>query len=198
MAQPPTDDRTETTRIAFTPAVEAMQARLGTREQMARMARKRGFRTEITEDLAGFVAGVESFFLGTVTADGYPYIQHRGGPPGFLSVVDRQRLRFPDYAGNRQFLTLGNLTENDRVHLFLIDYETRTRIKIWGRAQVLDLTGDRQIEVTIEAWDVNCQQHLPDLYRHATVETVTARLMARIAELEQVLAATGQPDDTQP
>ena len=182
-------DRTHTTDVAFTPAVKAVQEALGTRRQMAVMASRRGFRTAITADLAAYLARVESFFLATATADGQPYIQHRGGPAGFLEVVDETTLRFADYPGNRQFLTLGNLSENDRVHLFLIDYETKTRIKIWGRGRVVDMDGGRAIEVTVEAWDPNCPQYLPALYSEATVQAVTRKLSARIAELEAQVAA---------
>ena len=115
-------DHSESTTVAFTPAVLAMQDRLGTRAQMQAMARNRGFRTTITPDLAAFIASRDSFFLGSATAAGQPYIQHRGGLPGFLQVTGPQTLEFADLPGNRQFLTLGNLSENDRVHLFLIDY----------------------------------------------------------------------------
>lgn len=184
-------DLTQTTEIAFTPAVKAMQDALGTRRQMEVMAKRRGFRTEITPDLAAFIGGVTSFFLGTATADGQPYIQHRGGAAGFLEVVDRHTLRFADYPGNRQFLTLGNLSENDKVHLFLIDYETKSRIKIWGRGRVIDPAGDRAIEITVDAWDPNCNQYIPSLYTEATVARVTEKLTARIGALEARLAAAG-------
>jgi hypothetical protein len=181
------DDRSHTTDVAFTPAVRAMQERLGTRAQMAAMAQRRGFRTEITPDLAAFIAQCDSFFLATATADGQPYIQHRGGAPGFLEVAGPRCLRFDDLPGNRQFITLGNLAENDRVHLFLIDHETRTRIKIWGRARVLDPEGHRRIEIDVTAWDPNCAQHIPLRYSEATVRRVTETLTRRIAELEAAL-----------
>lgn len=181
-------DRSHTTEVAFTPAVLAMQERLGTRARMAAMTQRRGFRTEITPDLAAFIAQRDSFFLATATAAGQPYIQHRGGAPGFLAVVDGRRLRFDDLPGNSQFLTLGNLSENDRVHLFLIDHETQARIKIWGRARVLDPEGHRQIEIEVTAWDSNCAQHIPLRYSEATVARVTETLTRRIAELEAALA----------
>jgi uncharacterized protein len=182
------------TDVAFTPAVKAMQERLGARKLMQRMSENHGFRPHITPDLAAFIATCESFFLGTASADGQPYIQHRGGKPGFLEVVDVKTLRFFDLPGNRQYITLGNLSENGRVILFLIDYETKTRIKIWGRAQVLDLeTKERSISITLEAWDLNCQQHLPALYREATVATATETLLARIATLEaQIVSLKGE------
>lgn len=175
------------TDIAFTPAVRAMQERLGTRPQIADMEQRRGFRTEITPGLAAFIAQRDSFFLATATAEGQPYIQHRGGAPGFLRVTSPSTLSFDDLQGNNQFITLGNLSENDRVHLFLIDYETRSRIKIWGRARVLDLDERRQIEITVTAWDPNCPQHIPQRYTEATVAAVTEKLTRRIAELEAAL-----------
>lgn len=181
-------DKRKTTDIAFTPAVRAMQELLGTRAQMEAMTQRRGFRTEITSDLAAFIEQSESFFIATATAQGQPYIQHRGGPPGFLEVVGPRSLRFKDLPGNRQFVTLGNLSENDRVHLFLMDYETKTRIKIWGRGRVFDPNADRWIEITLTAWDPNCAQHIPLRYSEATVQRVTETLTRRINELEAALA----------
>lgn len=178
-------DHTSSTNIAFTPSVKDMQRDLGSREQMSVMARHRGFRTEITEELAAFIAQVDSFFLATVTSDGHPYIQHRGGPPGFLETEHPDTLRFVDYEGNRQYLTLGNLTENDRVHLFLIDYESKQRIKIWGRAIVHDLQGKRAIVIKLLAWDPNCQKQIPNLYREGTVRRTNEKLLQRISELEE-------------
>ena len=175
---------TTATDIAFTPAVKAMQTRLGTRAQIERMEQHRGFGTTITPDLRAFITATESFFLATATADGQPYIQHRGGAPGFLSVIDEKTLRFDDLPGNRQFVTLGNLSENDRVHLFLIDYETRQRIKIWGRARAIEIDGARKIEVTVSAWDPNCPKHIPLRFSEATVARVSEKLTSRIAELE--------------
>ncbi len=183
-------DKTATTDIAFTDDVKAMQERLGTRQQMAVMAANRGFRTQITDDVAAFLAQVDSFFLATVNSDGHPYIQHRGGAPGFLNIVDAHTLRFEDYPGNRQYLTFGNLTGNDRVHLFMVDYETKTRIKIWGRAKLVEEGTTRFIEIAVEAWDPNCPQHIPDLYSENTVRLTTTKLMARIAELEARLGDT--------
>ncbi|MBC8067813.1 MAG: pyridoxamine 5'-phosphate oxidase family protein, partial [Deltaproteobacteria bacterium] len=123
--------------VAFTPAVKAIQAQKGSREAYARVEEGRGWNTEITEDLAEFIAHQRSFFLATANAEGQPYIQHRGGPPGFLRVVDSHTLGFADFRGNRQYISIGNLGENPKVHLFLIDYAERTRVKIWGHAQVI-------------------------------------------------------------
>jgi predicted pyridoxine 5'-phosphate oxidase superfamily flavin-nucleotide-binding protein len=181
-------DLTNTTLVAFTEAVKAVQETLGTRGQMAAMASRRGFRTAITDDLRAFLAQCESFFLATATAQGQPYIQHRGGAPGFLSVTGATTLSFKDLPGNRQFLTLGNLSENDRVHLFFVDYETATRIKLWGRAHVFDIAGNRRIDIEVTAWDVNCAKFIPRRYSEASLARVTEKLTARIAELEHALA----------
>jgi predicted pyridoxine 5'-phosphate oxidase superfamily flavin-nucleotide-binding protein len=178
------------TDVAFTPAVKAVQDKLGTRAMMERMSETRGFQTEITEDFAGFLAHVTSFYLGTASAEGQPYIQHRGGPAGFITATGDKTFRFPDFKGNKQYITLGNLSENDRVALFFMNYETKTRVKVWGRARVVDLDSDaRAIEVTIEAWDPNCPQHIPDLFSEATVRRAMGKLAARVEELEAELAA---------
>src|SRR5512137_949833 len=132
MSQPRTSPAAPTSDVAFTDRVKAVQSRLGSRSAYARMEREGGFETEITGDLAAFVAGQRSFFLATASAAGQPYVQHRGGPPGFLRVLDPSTLAFADFAGNRQYVTLGNLAENPRAHLFLIDYARRQRVKIWG------------------------------------------------------------------
>jgi uncharacterized protein len=136
----------------------------------------------LNEDVIAFIASVDSFFIGTASRDGWPHVQHRGGPQGFLKVLDDHTLAFADYAGNRQYITVGNLTENDRVLLFLIDYELGRRLKIWGRAAVIDddpalfaLVSDpdyaakveRIIRIEVQAWDLNCRQHFPKLVREA-------------------------------
>ncbi|MBF9028898.1 pyridoxamine 5'-phosphate oxidase [Rhodobacterales bacterium HKCCE3408] len=179
-----------TTDIAFTPAVKAVQEALGSRAQMEVMSTRRGFRTEITPDLAAFLAVQRSFFLASASADGRPYIQHRGGEPGFIEIRDGATIAIPDYPGNRQYITFGNLSENDRVALFFIDYEAKQRIKVWGRARVenIDDKAARTLVIAIEAWDVNCPQHLPDLYTPATVARVTETLQQRIRELEAEVA----------
>jgi predicted pyridoxine 5'-phosphate oxidase superfamily flavin-nucleotide-binding protein len=196
--------RTPTTEVAFTPAVKAVQERLGSRALYARLESKGGWRDRVTPDLAAFLATRDSVYLATASADGRPYIQHRGGPKGFLKPLDDRRLGFADFAGNRQYITLGNLSENDRVALFLMDYANRQRIKIWGRARVveddpalLDRLSDpayasrpqRAVVIAIEAWDVNCPQHIPRRYGEEEIAPAVARLQARIAELEAELAA---------
>lgn len=166
--------------VAFTPTVKAMQARKGSRAAYARMEAGAGWRTVITPELAAFIARQTSFFIGTANLAGQPYIQHRGGPPGFLKVVDEHTLAFADFGGNRQFITQGNLADNPRTVLFLIDYEIRRRIKVWGTARVVDddcalllrLTPpdyganvEAAILVEVAAWDANCPRHIPRLVK---------------------------------
>ena len=124
--------------IAFTPAVKAEQTRHGSRDAYARMEQKRGWRDSVTDDLAAFIAGRDSFYLATVSTDGQPYIQHRGGAPGFLKVIDDRTLGFADFGGNKQYITTGNLVDNDKAYIFLMDYANRRRIKIWARARVVE------------------------------------------------------------
>jgi hypothetical protein len=188
--------------IAFTPAVKAIQVRKGSRASYARMEQKAGWRTVIDDDLAVFIAAQTSFFLATASAEGQPYIQHRGGPPGFLRVLDEKTLAFADYRGNRQFISQGNLAENAKSYIFLIDYMNRQRIKLWGKARVVEddpalvasLMPDRYearpeqaIVFTVTAWDRNCPQHIPQRFEAADVARALAQRDARIAELEAEL-----------
>jgi hypothetical protein len=192
-------DRTRVGDVAFTPAVRAAQERRGSRAHHARMEEKRGWQSTVTPDLAAFIGERDSFYLATASAAGQPYIQHRGGPKGFLRVVDERTLGFADFKGNRQYITVGNLAENDRAFIFLMDYANRQRIKIWGRARVVDddpeLTAalappgypgkpEQAILFTIDAWDANCRRHIPQLLPAADVAAAIERLHARIAELE--------------
>ena len=124
--------------VAFTPAVKAIQARKGSREGYAHVEARGGWRTEIDENLAGFLAETNSFYLATASADGQPYIQHRGGPKGFVKVLDKNTIAFADYSGNRQYITQGNLSENPKAHIFVMDYAHRRRVKIWGEARVVE------------------------------------------------------------
>ncbi|MGR3783387.1 MAG: pyridoxamine 5'-phosphate oxidase family protein [Albimonas sp.] len=189
--------------VAFSPAVKAAQAARGSRGMYARMEATRPWAQEITPELAAFVAGQSSVFLGTAGASGQPYIQHRGGPPGFLHVLGPRRLGFADLAGNRQYLTLGNLSENPRAILFLIDYETAQRVKIWGEARMVEddpallaaLTpagtrgrAERALVFDVAAWDANCPQHIPRRIDLARAEALLAERDARIAALEAELA----------
>ncbi|GLR87238.1 pyridoxamine 5'-phosphate oxidase family protein [Bradyrhizobium iriomotense] len=189
--------------VAFTPAVKSIQTRKGSREAYAH-AEQRGWRTEVDENLAAFLADASSFYLATASADGQPYIQHRGGPKGFLKVLDKQTLAFADYAGNRQYLTQGNLSENPKAYIFVMNYAHRRRVKIWGEARVVEddsaLTQslmprgykarpEQVIVFKIAAWDTNCPQHIPQKFDAADVAAALAARDARIAELEAEVAA---------
>ena len=195
--------------VAFTPAVKAIQTRKGSREAYAHVEEQGGWRTEIDEKLAGFLANTNSFFMATATADGQPYIQHRGGPRGFVKILDKNTIAFADYAGNQQYLTQGNLTENPKAHIFIVDYAHRRRVKIWGEARVVEddpaLTQalmpkgyrarpEQVIVFKIAAWDTNCPQHIPQKFDAADVAAAMAEASAkveardkRIAELEAEL-----------
>ncbi len=184
--------------IVFTPAARRAQAERGSAAHYdAKNAA--GFPDRITPKLAAFLADIDTVFLGTASADGAPYIQHRGGPKGFIKVVDDRTLGFADYRGNRQFITLGNLMENDRATLFLLHPATRQRIKLWGRARVVEddaalierlfdqgyrARPERALLFRIEAWDVNCSQHITARFSKAEVAQAVSALQARIAELE--------------
>src|SRR5262245_55280835 len=128
------DAHAPTTDIAFTPSVKAIQSELGSRAGYARLEAKGGWPADITPDLAGFIGEVRSFYLATANAQGQPYVQHRGGPAGFLRVLDARTLAFADFSGNRQYITAGNLAEHDRAFIFLMDYANRRRVKLFGRA----------------------------------------------------------------
>jgi predicted pyridoxine 5'-phosphate oxidase superfamily flavin-nucleotide-binding protein len=185
--------------VAFTDTVKAVQMRNGSRQLYARMEAGAGWKTEITEELAAFLADQTSFFLATVNAAGHPYIQHRGGPKGFLHVLDETTIAFADYRGNRQYISLGNLADNPKVHLFLIDYAQRRRVKIWGEASVVEddpallarLTPadyearpERSFVIHVAAWDVNCPQHIPQRFEAADVAAALSERDRRIAQLE--------------
>jgi len=189
--------------IAFTPTVKALQAERGSRSNYQRMEARGGFRTELTEDLAQFLTSVDTAYLATANAAGQPYAQHRGGPKGFISIVGPTTLGFADYRGNRQYITTGNLAENDRAFLFLMDYAHRRRVKLWGRARVSDdpqviarlmpegyqAKPEQAVLFEVEAWDINCPQHIPQKVDASDVERVLGELQRRIAELEAENAA---------
>jgi len=185
--------------IVFPPSARAAQERFGSRAAYAKRDLPGGFRREVDEHLREFLAGLDSFFIASATADANPYIQHRGGPRGFLKVLSPTTLGFADFAGNRQYITVGRLAENDAVSLFLIDYAERTRVKVWGRARVVEndprLLGkltdpaykarvERAIVIEIDAWDINCRQHIPRKFAAADVEAAREGLEMRIRELE--------------
>jgi len=188
-----------TSDIAFTPAVKALQERNGSRAGYARMAEKKDWHDTVTPDLAAFLAERDSFYLASASAEGRPYIQHRGGPKGFLKVLDDKRLAFADFGGNRQYISAGNLSENDQAAIFLMDYPNRRRLKLWGRARVVEddpellarlvepgykAKPERAFLFEVEAWDVNCPQHITPRYSEAEIAPALAKLQARIAELE--------------
>jgi predicted pyridoxine 5'-phosphate oxidase superfamily flavin-nucleotide-binding protein len=195
--------------VAFTPTVKAIQARKGSRDAYAHVEQNGGWRTEIDDSLAGFLAQTDSFYLATATAGGQPYIQHRGGPKGFIKVLDTHTLAFADYGGNRQYITQGNLSENPKAQIFIMDYAHRRRVKIWGEARVVEddpaLTRslmpqgtkarpEQVILFTIAAWDTNCPQHIPQKFGATDVAAALAARDTRIAELEaEVARLKGQP-----
>ncbi|SJZ33586.1 hypothetical protein SAMN02745126_00455 [Enhydrobacter aerosaccus] len=182
--------------VLFSSAVKAEQARLGSRASFE----GREWQTEITDNLRQFLAVIDTFFLATASADGRPYVQHRGGPPGFLKPFGSHTLAFADFAGNRQYITLGHLNENDRAHIFIPHFATQQRLKLWGRARVVE--GDlelmdqlvdpayagkpqRAVVFTLEAWDINCRQHIVPRYTEAEIAPGLDKLVTRIKELEE-------------
>jgi uncharacterized protein len=196
------DQTAHSSDIAFTPTVKAIQASKGSRDGYASMERRGGWRTTITPDLAAFIGAQVSVFLATANAVGQPYVQHRGGPVGFLHVLDERTIAFADFAGNRQYITSGNLADNAKAYLFLIDYMHRQRVKIWGEARVVDdpallarlmpqdykARGEQVLVFTVTAWDSNCNQHIPQRFEAADVAAALAARDRRIAELEAEVA----------
>ena len=170
-------DHTYISDIAFSEAVKLRQEAMGSREVYQKMAENRDWRHIISSDLEQFIAQRDSFYMASANVEGQAYIQHRGGPKGFLKVLDKHTLAFADYSGNRQYISIGNFDENNKVHLFLMDYPNRSRIKIWGTAEVIEADADpalieelhnkdyhakieRVIKITVHAWDINCPQHI--------------------------------------
>lgn len=190
---------TYTSDVAFTPAVKAIQSRKGSRHGYARMEQAGGWQVAISDELADFIAAQTSIYLATANADGQPYIQHRGGPAGFIQVLDAHTLAFVDYAGNKQYISAGNLSENPKAHMFLMDYAHRQRIKIWGEARVVEgdealiarlmpqgynARPEQVILFTVTAWDANCPQHIPVRFEAADVTAALDARDARIQALE--------------
>lgn len=185
--------------VAFTPTVKAIQERLGSRELYARVERDHAWGVALTPEIQAFIGEQTSVFLGTANTEGQPYIQHRGGPAGFLHVVDEHTIAFADFIGNQQYITLGNLADNPKAHLFVIDYARRRRVKIWGRARVVEdpallaelmpegykARAERVIVFTVNAWDMNCPQHIPRRFEAADVKSALDEREARIRELEE-------------
>ena len=190
--------------FVFTPSVKAVQTRKGSRRRYEHMDESRPWLARITPELASFIEAQISIFIATANAQGQPYIQHRGGPPGFLRVLDDKTVGFADFVGNRQFITQGNLADNPRVCLFLIDYARRRRIKIWGEARVVEgdaeLTArlmpqgyaaraEQNVLVTVSAWEANCPQHIPQLFTLADIADLVARIESLEAEIVRLRAA---------
>lgn len=190
--------------IAFSDAVKKRQEEMGSRATYQKMAEGRDWQQKITPQLTQFIEARDSFYMGSVNADGQPYIQHRGGPKGFLKVLDEQTLAFADFTGNRQYISVGNFDENNKVHLFLMDYPNRSRIKIWGEAEIVDLQVntdllekiqdetykskiERAIKIRVTAWDINCPQHITPRFSLEEIEPHIEALKARIKELEEQL-----------
>jgi predicted pyridoxine 5'-phosphate oxidase superfamily flavin-nucleotide-binding protein len=189
--------------VAFTPAVKRIQTEKGSRAGYASVERGRGWRTRVTDELTQFLAGLDMFYLGTANSQGQPYIQYRGGSPGFLRVIDDQTLGFADFGGNRQYITLGNLSENASAFIFLMDYANAQRIKLWGTARVIEddpslikrlsdpsypAVPERAILFSIRAWDINCHQHIHKRFSHEQIAPVIEKLQQHIADLEEQLA----------
>jgi len=182
----------------FTPAVQRVQAERGSAKAYERRLAE-GFPDKVTPELAAFIAEQDTVFLATATADGAPYIQHRGGPKGFIKIIDERTLGFADYRGNRQYITIANLSENDRAYLFLLDSARKQRIKLWGRARAVENDSalvdrlfdrgykarpERAILFTIEAWDANCSQHIVARFTEAELEQALVTVQSKITELE--------------
>ncbi|MAT70551.1 MAG: pyridoxamine 5'-phosphate oxidase [Planctomycetaceae bacterium] len=195
--------------VAFTPAVKAVQSAKGSRQAYAKVEQGRGWQTTVTDELAAFLAQLDMFYLGTANAAGQPYIQYRGGSPGFLRRIDDRTLGFADFSGNRQYITLGNLSENPRAMLFLMDYANSRRIKIWGTARAVeddaallesladaDYPGrvERAILFSVEAWDVNCPQHIHRRFLQSDVAPIIEGLQQQVAELQRRLSKYEPPD----
>ena len=200
----------------FTAAAQQAQAERGSAERYAQRLAE-GFPDKVTPELARFIAEQDMAFLGTADAGGAPYIQHRGGPKGFIKVLDERTLGFADYRGNRQYITLANLSENDRAFLFLLDPARRQRIKLWGRARVVENDAalierlfdagykarpERAVLFTIEAWDVNCSQHIAARFTEAELEEAFAAVREKVAALEaenaRLRAALAPPAASEP
>jgi predicted pyridoxine 5'-phosphate oxidase superfamily flavin-nucleotide-binding protein len=196
MAEIPSD-------VAFTPAVKAIQEQKGSRIQYAEMEEDGGWQTTVTPELAKFIASLDMFYLGTANAAGQPYIQYRGGAPGFLKPLDEHTLGFADFGGNPQYLTLGNLSENPKAFIFLMDYVNSRRVKLWGTAKVIEndealmerlrdpeyrKPPERAILFTLSAWDMNCPQHIHKRLPLRQVAPIIEQLEGRVRKLEAELA----------
>ena len=191
------------TDLAYSKSVKAMQQHLGARDRNAELEREPR-NTEVTDGLSAYLAERTSILLATAAKSGWPYVQHRGGPKGFVQTLDRHTLAFADYPGNKQYITLGNLAENPKATILAIDHAQRQRVKIWGEAALVEDDRElldalmpegsavyltRAIRFRVLAWDINCPSHIPQLFTVEEVEAASAAMLARIAELEAQLAA---------
>lgn len=205
-------DHASSCDVAFSPTVRAVQALKGSRDAYAKLEARGGWATWITPELAGFISAQRSVFLATASADGQPYIQHRGGPPGFLRVVDETTIAFVDFSGNRQYISTGNLVDNPKAQLFLIDYASQRRVKIWGEARIVmddaelierlrspdyKARPEQALIFKVRAWDANCPQHIPQRFEAGDVARILAArdaeietLRADVARLQKALGAT--------
>jgi len=188
----------------FSEASKRIQEQRGSRAAYAKVEAHGGFNVEVTDELREFLAGIDTAFLATADATGQPYVQHRGGEKGFIRALDEHTIAFADLSGNRQYISTGNLTENERVCLFLIDYAHRQRVKVWGTARMVDVTPDLLAQlpelpkraraeqvcvITVTRWDINCPQHIPVKLDAQDVAPAIEKLQTRIAELEAENAA---------
>lgn len=196
-------DREYVSDIAFTPQVKLEQEKRGSRAGYAKMERKGGWKDAVNDDLAAYLSARDSFYLATANADGQPYIQHRGGKPGFLKVLDEKRLAFADFAGNRQYISIGNAAENPKAYIFAMDYRNRRRVKLWGTLNIVeddadllgllidadyDATPERAFVFTVEAWDVNCPQHITQRWTEDEISPVIEAMQQKFQELEAEIA----------
>lgn len=194
-------------RIAFTPKVRAAQTRMGSRDGYRQLETGEDEVAALGPMEIEFITERDSLYQGTVGESGWPYVQHRGGPPGFLHVVDARTLAFADFSGNRQYITLGNLAENPRALLFLMDHRNRRRVKIWGTARVVEddaglverLTPkdysarpERAIVFSVTAWDANCPSHIQRRFTEQELLAATEGMRLRIEELEREIAELRQ------
>jgi uncharacterized protein len=190
------------TDLAYSKSVKAMQQHLGARDRNAELEREPR-NTEVTGALSAYLAERTSILFATAAKSGWPYVQHRGGPKGFVQTLDRHTLAFADYLGNKQYITLGNLAENPKATILAIDHAQRQRVKVWGEATLIEDDRDlldalmpegsavylaRAIRFRVLAWDINCPSHIPQLFTLEEVEAASAAMLARIAELEAQLA----------
>ena len=190
--------------IAFTPTVKAEQERSGSRRSYARMEEGDAHHDRPGAREAAFIAERDSFYMATVSETGWPYIQHRGGPAGFVRILDDKTIGFADFAGNRQYVSVGNLQTDDRVSMFFMDYPNQTRLKLLGRVRLIEASEAKLLEllqvpdyrarvergmiITMEGYDWNCPQHITPRFTQAQVLSMVAPLRDRVAELESTLA----------